>query len=523
VTLNSLTSGAVRRFGSWIVVGVVLMYLGVSMFPAVPTPAGFRVADFGRLPVLVNGRVQPMDSAARVGLLQIRGTVVVSADNARPWQFWRRPLGASEWLLELLATPDAADTRRIFPIREGALLETLHLAKAGRRDVYYSFRELQPALQEIGKQTFRITKVKSTDRVAWERECLTLRNALIIYERLKNSLQPNSFLQQEARGKPIAYDFDALLKQYQVDLRAGLAAAVGREHGKAELDTVTEERLRSFARPYLSVSRSAMLAIVPPADRVAGRERWQNIGTSMVDTARTGQVPAALVHFAAMSSAFAHGKPEIFNDQVTKYRQWLVANRLAAEVSKAQYEAFYHTFQPFLRALAIYAGAFALLCAALIRRSTRLYRPAVMLVALAFVLHTAGLLFEMMLEGRPPVTNIYAVIISAGWLLVVLAGGIERVLRNRIGTIAAALAGVTALTVSHSMAPGGASELMRSVLSGSFWLTCAAVIAVLYVGRHAGDQKRGGPREEPGPERLAYRPWRVFRDWPAIARPSSRD
>ena len=37
-----------------------------------PPETGFHTRDFGRLPVLLNGRVQPLDSVARNTLLQIR-------------------------------------------------------------------------------------------------------------------------------------------------------------------------------------------------------------------------------------------------------------------------------------------------------------------------------------------------------------------------------------------------------------------------------------------------------------------
>ena len=494
----------VKRFGPWIILSIFLIYAAAAMLPPARTRAGYDLTGFGRLPVRVNARVQPMDSAARVGLLQIRGTVTVPSEDGKAWQIWKHDLGATEWLLELLTKPDAADERRIFPVREEALLLALHLDRAAAGGPsYFAFTQLQPRLEELGKQAFRINRVKATDRAAWEKECLALRNAVVIYERLKNSLQPNSFLQQEARGKPIAYDADALLTQYQIDLRAGISAAVSREHGKGQaLDAVTEQRMQSFARPYLAVSRSAMLSIIPPTD-AAARDRWQNPGVSIIESARTGQVGAPLAHFAAMSSAFAQGKPDKFNDHVTKYRLWLLARQLAPEVSRARYEFSYHAFQPFLRALAVYLVAVGLLCVALWKRSAGLARSGFMLTLLAFALHTAGLLFEMMLEGRPPITNVYVLIISAGWGAVLVAGAVERRVRNGWGTTFAALAGVATLGLAHSLAPGGATELLRAVLNVSFWLACAALALALYAGCDAGPSGRHHRTHPSGSRRRA--------------------
>ena len=66
----------------------------------VPKPdKDFRVQDFGRLPVLLNGRVQPFDSVGRNALLQIRGTASV-------------PLQEKEFL-RILETSAKAQSHRV--------------------------------------------------------------------------------------------------------------------------------------------------------------------------------------------------------------------------------------------------------------------------------------------------------------------------------------------------------------------------------------------------------------------------
>src|SRR5205085_10515033 len=68
----------------------------------------FHVREFGRLPVLLNGRIQPFDSVARNALLQIRSTASVplegnGADGAGgEWTELRRnpkaaPLSERSW------------------------------------------------------------------------------------------------------------------------------------------------------------------------------------------------------------------------------------------------------------------------------------------------------------------------------------------------------------------------------------------------------------------------------------------
>jgi len=88
-----------------------------------------HVREFARLPVLMNGRVQPFDSVARNTLLQIRSTGDVPLEEVPSWKFWHHPkkLKSSEWLLEVLFKPAVADTRPIFLIHLPDLLAVLNL------------------------------------------------------------------------------------------------------------------------------------------------------------------------------------------------------------------------------------------------------------------------------------------------------------------------------------------------------------------------------------------------------------
>src|SRR5580658_7857502 len=106
-----------KKWIPWIIVGVFALWF-VSGARAPRPVAGFDVAGFGRLPVLVNGRVQPFDSVARNALLSMSGRSVVRVQDGLA-------LSPSEWLLEAMTKPDLADQRKIFRIQhpdlEGSL------------------------------------------------------------------------------------------------------------------------------------------------------------------------------------------------------------------------------------------------------------------------------------------------------------------------------------------------------------------------------------------------------------------
>src|SRR5437588_8776713 len=100
----------------------------------------------------------------------------------------------------------------------------MHLKASSGSPALYSYAELRPGLGMMGQEAVRIAAVDAAKRTPWESECLALRNSVVVYDRFKNTLQPNSALQTQARGKPFLYDFDGQVAQYQRDLHADFAA-----------------------------------------------------------------------------------------------------------------------------------------------------------------------------------------------------------------------------------------------------------------------------------------------------------
>src|SRR3954471_20248141 len=479
-----------RALVPWIVFGIFVVYVAV---PALPVPvgpgSGFDVAAFGRLPVSANGRVQPFDSVARTGLLQIRGPETAPIDGFKAPQARPAMIDPTVWLLEVLAKPDTADTRRVFPIKSRELLGKLHLQAASSGTNYYAFNDLGPKASEIQRQIQQFANVKASDRAQWQEELIALREKLTLYERLKNSLLPNSRLQQDAKGKPITFDFAAELAKYQADLAEALRVDAGRRRGSSErLEVATEMRIRTFSSLFQLVSRMGVLAVVPRPNRKGSSNDWSNIGSVVVQSSLGHEPPPAVAFFAGMSSAFAQGKPDAFNSQVAQYRQWLAANGPAPEVRKSRFEAFSNTLLPLVRAVVLYAVALVLLGVAWRTRSATVSRSALMLVLLASAMHATGLVFATMLAGRP------SWIAFAGWTLGATAGVtalvVERFRRNGIGTLASATIGLTALVAAYAVAPGGAASLFRNVLETSFLVAIGATVFVLYVGRESRTPRR---------------------------------
>ena len=422
-----------------------------------PAETGFHMRDFGRLPVLLDGRFEPFDSLARNSLLQIRTKQTLETET-------NTTVSANEWLLGVMMTPEQADGQRIFRIDNG---EVLALLKLPENQKYYSFNDLRPSLDEIQKQADRIDGIDDSKRTPFESQLMKLFNALTLYQRLQLSLKPAD-----------TDDFAAELAAYQSSLAPGIAAMQAKNAGQ-KYDQVAFANFVGYLGKYETVAEYALPNIIPPSDASHAPDDWQNIGTNLMLAASTGQVSQPAQFYAAMVSAWRAGDPANFNQAVAKYNIWL-GDRFASQVQKAHQEFFFSTFEPFYKAMVIYVLALVLALCSWVNRSDWLRRSAFYLVALALVIHTFGLLFRMYLEGRPPVTNLYSSAIFIGWGAVILGLVLEKIYRDSIGCVVAAFAGFVTLIIAHNLAlSGDTMESMRAVLNSNFWLTTHVITVTL--------------------------------------------
>jgi cytochrome c-type biogenesis protein CcsB len=448
---------------------------------AVLTPKNdgeYHVREFGRLPVLLGGRIQPFDSVARNSLLQIRSTSDAPLEEVPSWKFWHHPkkLKSTEWLLEVMARPEDADTHPIFLIHHAELLGELKLQdkgieKSGLR--YYTFNELQPVLSIISEQGQKASEVKSEEQTPLQKQVLKLANAVTLYQRLKVTLQPEG-----------ADDFAKELENFQKDLGPAQAAAQASEKG-GKFDQEALQRMAQPLQDFQLMAKYGYPLVVPPLDPAASRDSWQNAGTCLLQSVRNNSIHPAMSHYAAMVTAYRQHKPDEFNRTLEDYKTWL-SPHFEKELRKSKAEFFFNDTKPFLHATIIYIFAFVLAGACVLTftltpgLSESLRQTAFYLVLVAGIVHTFGLIFRMALEGRPPVTNLYSSAIFIGWATMVFGIIIERIYRVGIGSLVASLAGFVTLLIAHNLALGGDTmEMLRAVLDTNFWLATHVVVITL--------------------------------------------
>src|SRR5205085_10207508 len=107
--LRVSSSGPMKRFLPLIVLVLAAGWL-VSALRTPANQTAFDLEAFGRLPVLVNGRIKPLDTVARTSLLVLQGRQrVTNLPDTKPL------VGTpTEWLADLLFNPEKADTYPTF-------------------------------------------------------------------------------------------------------------------------------------------------------------------------------------------------------------------------------------------------------------------------------------------------------------------------------------------------------------------------------------------------------------------------
>jgi len=442
----------------------LIMALGSRGGRQSPADKDFHYSDFGKLPVVFNGRMKPMDSVARNSLLQIRETQTLDLEPWNPMWQKHQSISAIRWLANVTMNPQVADDWPVFRVDNPDLLAFLKLPErniAQHLDgEHYSWNQIAASFDALDKENERVEKIESVQRSAYERDVVKVHARLELYQQLKNTIHPQD-----------AQDWKAELADYETLIPAGVAAVRAQQAGKKYDSQALNDFLADLQR-FDFMSQLAPPLVVPP-DKNPGD--WRNVGAVLLDAAKGRPVPPAIEDYAAMAGALQNSDPAAFNSALADLRASLVPG-FSRALAKMRAEFFFNQMQPFYNAMVIYVLAGLLAIFSWFNLSEALRRSAVWLIALAFLIHTTGLIYRSVLQGRPPVTNLYSSAIFIGWGACLLGLILEKFHRNGIGALVSAGMGFITLIIAQNLAlDGDTMEMMRAVLDTNFWLATHVV------------------------------------------------
>lgn len=429
---------------------------------------------FGRLPVIANGRVQPLDSLARNSLLQIREKQTV---DTAPGQSDSKMMSASQWLLEVFFQQDMADARPVFRIVHTEVKGLLGLPldpvpEKGMDGKHFSWNQMSSKLPDLMEEARRAQGVKQELHTPYDRALLQLWNAVSLYRRLQCTVQARE-----------SKNWEREFQEFIDAVPAGREAAKNQQAGQTldPKDTAALEKLISMLQRASEQQSLTPPLIVPPTQPGTGPEGWTRTDEALFRIARGDSVPGSLRAYASMGTAYRNSDPSAFGAAVERYREQLAPLGYSL-LTKGEREQVFNHLEPFYKATVLYvlAGLCVLVFTLAPGRLEWLRETGRLLTLTTLLVHSAGLIYRMVLEGRPPVTNLYSSAVFIGWGACILGLLLERFWKNGIGILVSSSAGFLTLIIAHNLAQSGDTmEMMRAVLDTNFWLATHVVVVTL--------------------------------------------
>ncbi|MBA3849857.1 MAG: cytochrome C biogenesis protein [Opitutus sp.] len=423
---------------------------------------GFKLNEFGRVPVLVNGRIKPLDTVARTSILTIRGN-----------QSIRRPDGSHiapiEWLGDVLFAPAKADTYKIFLIENHEVLDLLKLSvDDGDGKKRFSYEQLRPQLPELDRQARLVENVEAQLRTPFQRQVSTVRERVIHYLQLKTSVQV-----------PDSPDFLSELVMFEKALPAGIEAIRAKSKGEEDFNQDAVNAMREMADRFTYMEQMGNLRTVPPDAGDSDPTHWRTAGGALMESYATGRLNPSVMSYAVLGHAWRKGDAKQFNE-IAGFFHTQLEERYPDAMRKSDVESRFNAAGPFYSSMVLYVLALLLGLGSWLKWPDTLQRSGYYLLGLAFIATTAGIATRMWLEGRPPVTNLYSSALGVGWGAVFLCLILERIYKNSVGAVTGGMIGFATLVIAHHLSIGGDTlEMMRAVLDSNFWLATHVVVITI--------------------------------------------
>ena len=251
-------------------------------------PAGFDINGFGRLPVLVNGRVMPMDTLARVSLFAMNhhGSCTTPDGKSRPQR---------EWLLDVFMMPERADLAKVFEVTNPEILGLFGWHEAKDKSNKYALSDLEPFVGEIEKQAGLAAQTEVESRDAFQRAIIRLRDALGLYIQLRNTVQPDD-----------SPDFGKEIQAFASVIQPGMQA-IQDKGANRPFNSQDLERILLFTQRYHNLGQIKYAYAIPNPNGTTAGDKWQHISQALLGAISTGKVPYPATVYGRLISAYRTG------------------------------------------------------------------------------------------------------------------------------------------------------------------------------------------------------------------------
>jgi cytochrome c-type biogenesis protein CcsB len=498
----------------WFPTGTVLLAVLLAGYCAIPPKTSeeeMQIHEFGKLPIMYQGRMKPYDSLARNSMrfLSDRQTCIDPEGNRQP---------AIRWLLEVISGSPRADEYEVFRIASLEVIDALGLER--RKGFRYAFDEFKPKLHELHEPSELISK-KHRDDVPlsmYERQLEKFLRKIQMYQKLRHSWR---LPKRDLDGLKQIEEVEQALRLENDATNSTLPRALPPEATETQWKPFVTESTRNWIK-YIAADRG----IQTPAELseafvddykndLASKEEKTTLTdeqSKILSDKLTGAIQRLLIvenekgepsitkldepdpaaqAMISMLYAYTDDDTETFNAELKNFRAAISEDEKFKSMLPTSssgswfkpvtdFEANFNHAEPFFWFAVLYFLGFLMATFSWLGWSRPLNKAAFSLIAVTLIFHTLALICRIYISGRPPVTNLYSSAVFIGWGAVIFGLVMERKFRIGVGNVIAGVAGCATLIIAHLIALEKDTILVLSaVLDTQFWLATHVVCITL--------------------------------------------
>lgn len=434
--------------------------------------------DVAEIPLLYNGRVMPLDTFARLHMLQFSGRKSFHEESA------------TQWMSRLLFEPGTTENDAVFLVNHPELLDAMGVERtqeipgekkpSSRR---FSFAHLSSGVSKLEEIAQQAQRLEEEDRGLVEQEALRVYMNVITYRALGQVFAYSRELSGLVLDNPEirrALNLPKDQKTYTyMDLRTrvgGLGPLMQEAQLKSDPSAWTNAQIDAFslARMMFQFSRNLSglpLTLLPEAPH--GDTVW----VAPMDALHNPDGDQKLIQTAEEAGRMAQAWVADDWKTVSSTARDITAFSRARmdhvrETALTGKEARFNRANYFGKAKVYYILAFFLSFAALLSGGRKMQITAMVPFLFALLLHITGISWRIFLTARPPVTNLYGTFLFVGLMCVLLSLLVEGFQKNGLGIFAGSFVAITFLFVADRFgAEGDTMHKVVAVLASNFWLS----------------------------------------------------
>ncbi|RAP32023.1 hypothetical protein DID75_05495 [Candidatus Marinamargulisbacteria bacterium SCGC AG-410-N11] len=335
---------------------------------------------------------------------------------------------------------------------------------------YFSYKTITPKLAQIEELAAKAAVIDSEERSSFQAAIIQFYNSVMTYHKLKNSF----FYEDITNYTKFMKDLDKILIKSEPLINLKSFKGLSIDQKKTLLDL---NRVVSKVRYTNSVSIVNVIPRQVSANVNVGIE-WGSISDGLTDRIANKPVPKLTTLYAAALTSAQQQSPQFLADVNNIHTYY--NDTFPKLLKQSKQEAMFYDWDMFYKLVVIYGFGILLLIGSWLIWKKALYSAAVWLITATFGFHSLGLIIRMLVQDRPPVTNLYSSAVFVGWGGVALALLLERYFKNRLGLLVAGIVGFLTLIIAHHLSlQGDTLENMRAVLDSNFWLSTHVITITL--------------------------------------------